>query len=141
MNNEDLLNTYIKYLQPTLIFQQDEDLDQQDLDLDDADADAEQDVEDDAGESTQEQDADQQAQDTQETDEQKGDATTSQKKSDTDLKFSADLASQFGNTVNKFTRAAAQVIKQRTINKEQSDNIYNLMGKIKDLLDAASKSV
>lgn len=141
MNNEDLLNTYIKYLQPTLIFQQDEDLDQQDLDLDDVDADAEQDVEDDAGESTQEQDADQQAEDTQETDEQKGDATTSQKKSDTDLKFSADLASQFGNTVNKFTRAAAQVIKQRTINKEQSDNIYNLMGKIKDLLDAASKSV
>ena len=143
MNNEDLLNTYLKYLQPTLIFEQDEDLDQQDLDLEDADSDAEdeQTSEQDTDESAQQQDTDQQSEDAQENAEQKTDATTSQKKSDTDLKFSADLASQFGNTVNKFTRAAAQVIKQRTINKEQSDNIYNLMGKIKDLLDAASKSV
>ena len=140
MNNEDLLNTYLKYLQPTLIFEQDEDLEQQDLDLEDADAESDQTTEQDTDETTQ-QDVNQQAEDTQENDEQKEDATTSQKKSDTDLKFSADLASQFGNTVNKFTRAAAQVIKQRTINKEQSDNIYNLMGKIKDLLDAASKSV
>ena len=140
MNNEDLLNTYLKYLQPTLIFEQDEDLEQQDLDLEDADAESDQTAEQDTDETTQ-QDVNQQAEDTQENDEQKEDATTSQKKSDTDLKFSADLASQFGNTVNKFTRAAAQVIKQRTINKEQSDNIYNLMGKIKDLLDAASKSV
>ena len=58
-----------------------------------------------------------------------------------DLKFSADLASQFGNTVNTFTQVAAKIIKLRTVNKEDSDKIYDLMGKIKDLLDAANKSV
>lgn len=144
MNNK-LYNVYLKCINPSIILQQDQqDLDQQDLEgdiqqTDDTEQDDNIQQPDDTEQGDIQEDSDPQEQDSkQQKDDQSDDAA---QKSDADLKFSADLASEFGNTVNKFTRAAAQVIKQRTINKEQSDNIYNLMGKIKDLLDAASKSV
>lgn len=144
MNNSKFYNTYLKCINPSIIAQQDDQIDDEqiedeDLDTDDTDTQDDVDLEDDSDDNTDTKDNAQSDDSSQ--NEQAEDTTVSQKKSDTDLKFSADLASQFGNTVNKFTRAAAQVIKQRTINKEQSDNIYNLMGKIKDLLDAAGKSV
>lgn len=57
-----------------------------------------------------------------------------------DLKFSVDLATEFSNTVNQFTLTCTKIVEDRMVDKETSDKVYNLMGKIKDLLDAASKT-
>lgn len=61
-------------------------------------------------------------------------------KGEADLKFSIDLATEFSNTVNQFTVVCAKIVQNRMIDKNTSDKVYNLMGKIKDLLDAARKN-
>lgn len=58
-------------------------------------------------------------------------------KSDIDLDFSVELATEFSNTINEFTAVAAQMIKTRKVSKVNSDKCYDLMSKIKNLLDAA----
>lgn len=58
-------------------------------------------------------------------------------KSDIDLDFSVELATEFSNTVNEFTAVAAQMVKTRKVSKINSDKCYDLMSKIKNLLDAA----
>lgn len=58
-------------------------------------------------------------------------------KSDIDLDFSVELATEFSNTVNEFTAVAAQMVKTRKVSKVNSDKCYDLMSKIKNLLDAA----
>lgn len=58
-------------------------------------------------------------------------------KSDIDLDFSVELATEFSNTVNEFTTVAAQMVKTRKVSKINSDKCYDLMSKIKNLLDAA----
>lgn len=58
-------------------------------------------------------------------------------KSDIDLDFSVELATEFSNTINEFTAVAAQMVKTRKVSKINSDKCYDLMSKIKNLLDAA----
>ena len=58
-------------------------------------------------------------------------------KSDINLDFSVELATEFSNTVNEFTAVAAQMVKTRKVSKINSDKCYDLMSKIKNLLDAA----
>lgn len=58
-------------------------------------------------------------------------------KVDIDLDFSVELATEFSNTVNEFTAVAAQMVKTRKVSKINSDKCYDLMSKIKNLLDAA----
>lgn len=58
-------------------------------------------------------------------------------KSDIDLDFSVELATEFSNTINEFTAVAAQMVKTRKVSKVNSDKCYDLMSKIKNLLDAA----
>lgn len=58
-------------------------------------------------------------------------------KTDIDLDFSVELATEFSNTVNEFTAVAAQMVKTRKVSKINSDKCYDLMSKIKNLLDAA----
>lgn len=58
-------------------------------------------------------------------------------KADIDLDFSVELATEFSNTVNEFTAVAAQMVKTRKVSKINSDKCYDLMSKIKNLLDAA----
>ena len=58
-------------------------------------------------------------------------------KSDINLDFSVELATEFSNTVNEFTAVAAQMVKTRKVSKVNSDKCYDLMSKIKNLLDAA----
>ena len=124
-NNNSLIDNYIKVA--GLITQQDED----------------QQTQDDTQETEQTEDIEQQESDTQQEEDTEQSQNKEQNNTDqkTQLKFSADLASEFGNTVNQFTKTAAEVIKQRSINKETSDKIYDLMAKIKNLLDAAGKSI
>ena len=124
-NNNSLIDNYIKVA--GLITQQDED----------------QQTQDDTQETEQTEDIEQQESDTQQEEDTEQSQNKEQNNTDqkTQLKFSADLASEFGNTVNQFTKTAAEVIKQRAINKETSDKIYDLMAKIKNLLDAAGKSI
>lgn len=62
------------------------------------------------------------------------------KKAEADLKFSVDLATEFSNTINQFTVVCSKIVQNRMVDKETSDTVYNLMGKIKDLLDAAGKT-
>lgn len=125
-NNNSLIDNYIKAA--GLITQQDED----------------QQAQNDTQETEQTEDTEQQESDTQQ-EEEDTEQTQNKEQNNTDqktqLRFSADLASEFGNTVNQFTKTAAEVIKQRAINKETSDKIYDLMAKIKNLLDAAGKSI
>lgn len=61
-------------------------------------------------------------------------------KGEADLKFSIDLATEFSNTVNQFTLVCSKIVQSRMVDKNTSDKVYNLMGKIKDLLDAARKN-
>ena len=56
-------------------------------------------------------------------------------KSDIDLDFSVELATEFSNTINEFTAVAAQMVKTRKVSKINSDKCYDLMSKIKNLLD------
>ena len=58
-------------------------------------------------------------------------------KSDIDLDFSVELATEFSNTVNEFTAVAAQMVKTRKVSKVNSDKCYDLVSKIKNKLDAA----
>ena len=58
-------------------------------------------------------------------------------KSDIDLDFSVELATEFSNTINEFTAVAPQMVKTRKVSKVNSDKCYDLMSKIKNLLDAA----
>ena len=58
-------------------------------------------------------------------------------KSDIDLDFSVELATEFSNTINEFTAVAAQMVKTRKVSKVNSDKCHDLMSKIKNLLDAA----
>lgn len=58
-------------------------------------------------------------------------------KADIDLDFSVELATEFSNTINEFTAVAAQMVKTRKVSKINSDKCYDLMSKIKNLLDAA----
>lgn len=58
-------------------------------------------------------------------------------KSDIDLDFSVELVTEFSNTINEFTAVAAQMVKTRKVSKVNSDKCYDLMSKIKNLLDAA----
>lgn len=59
---------------------------------------------------------------------------------DVDMKFSPELASEFINTINKFTTVCAKIVKVKTVGKELSDTFYDLYAKIKNLADAASKT-
>lgn len=59
---------------------------------------------------------------------------------DVDMKFSPELASEFINTINKFTTVCAKIVKVKTVGKELSDDFYDLYAKIKNLADAASKT-
>lgn len=135
---------YRKY--SNILFQADGDTQQEDLDeaseeLDDTEANLDEGDNDlDEGDDDLEEDQDEQNQ-SQDKSEQQTETKLDDSTNEIDLKFSADLASEFGNTVNEFTHVAAQVIKQRSVKKEQSDKIYDLMGKIKDLLNAANKSI
>lgn len=58
-------------------------------------------------------------------------------KADIDLDFSVELATEFSNTVNEFTAVAANIVKTRKVTKVNTDKCYDLMSKIKNLLDAA----
>jgi hypothetical protein len=58
-----------------------------------------------------------------------------------DMKFSIDLATEFSNTVNEFTNVCAKIVEVRNVNKETSDKFYDLYAKIKNLADAASKTL
>lgn len=58
-----------------------------------------------------------------------------------DMKFSIDLATEFSNTVNEFTNVCAKIVEVRNVNKETSDKFYDLYAKIKNLADAASKTI
>jgi hypothetical protein len=58
-----------------------------------------------------------------------------------DMKFSIDLATEFSNTVNEFTNVCAKIVEIRNVNKETSDKFYDLYAKIKNLADAASKTI
>lgn len=131
-NNNSLIDNYIKAA--GLITQQDEDQQTQD---DTQETEQTEDIED--IEDTEQQETDTQSEENTEQSQNKEQNNTTDQK--TQLRFSADLASEFGNTVNQFTKTAAEVIKQRSINKETSDKIYDLMSKIKNLLDAAGKSI
>ena len=59
---------------------------------------------------------------------------------DVDMKFSPELASEFINTINKFTTVCAKIVKVKTVGKELSDDFYDLYAKNKNLADAASKT-
>lgn len=61
-------------------------------------------------------------------------------KTDVDMKFSVDLATEFSNTVNEFTSVCAKIVEGRLISKDLSDKFYDLYSKIKNLADAASKT-
>lgn len=127
-HQENLIDTYLKL--SNLINEQDEDLEEDDLEQGDDN------LQDDDSENTED------SEDSEDTNETTTQESNEQQTDDNaDLKFSADLASEFGNTVNQFTKVAAEVVKQRSINKETSDKIYDLMAKIKNLLDAAGKSI
>lgn len=128
---ENLIDTYLKL--SNLINEQDEDLEEDDLEQSDDNL-QENDSED--SEETNNENSD-----TEDNDDSNQDLENQKSNDKADLKFSADLASEFGNTVNQFTKVAAEVVKQRSINKETSDKIYDLMSKIKNLLDAAGKSI
>ena len=58
-------------------------------------------------------------------------------KADIDLDFSVELATEFSNTINEFTAVAANIVKTRKVTKVNTDKCYDLMSKIKNLLDAA----
>lgn len=58
-----------------------------------------------------------------------------------DLNFSVELATEFSNTVNQFTKICADVVKNRSVAKDTSDKLDKLMGKIKNIIGAAQKSV
>ena len=57
------------------------------------------------------------------------------------MKFSVDLATEFSNTVNEFTTVCAKMVEKRIIDKTTSDKFYDLYSKIKNLADAASKTI
>lgn len=56
------------------------------------------------------------------------------------LIFSAQLATQFSNTINQFTTICAKIIQKRTVGQKTKDKFDELYGKIKSLVDAAAKS-
>lgn len=58
-----------------------------------------------------------------------------------DMKFSIDLATEFSNTVNEFTNICAKIVETRMVNKEVTDKFYDLHAKIKNLAEAASKTL
>lgn len=58
-----------------------------------------------------------------------------------ELNFSVELATEFSNTVNQFTKLCADVVKNRSVKKNISDDLDKLMGKIKNIVQAAEKSV
>lgn len=58
-----------------------------------------------------------------------------------DLNFSVELATEFSNTVNEFTKRCAQIVKNRSVKKTTSDDLDRLIDKIKNIIKAAQKSV
>ena len=58
-----------------------------------------------------------------------------------ELNFSVELATEFSNTVNQFTKLCADVVQNRSVKKNISDDLDKLMGKIKNIVQAAEKSV
>lgn len=60
---------------------------------------------------------------------------------DPKMKFSVELATEFKNTVNEFTSVCASILQKRAASQELKDRFEDLYGKIKDLADAASKTL
>lgn len=60
---------------------------------------------------------------------------------ETKLNFSVELATEFSNTVNQFTKTCAEIVKNRTVKKTISDDLDKLMRKIKNIVQAAEDSV
>lgn len=55
--------------------------------------------------------------------------------------FPDPLLTEFINTVNQFTRLCANVVQNKSVTVDKSKNLDKLIGKIKNLLQAAEKSV
>lgn len=60
---------------------------------------------------------------------------------ETKLNFSVELATEFSNTVNQFTKTCADIVKNRSVKKTVSDDLDKLMRKIKNIVQAAEDSV
>lgn len=60
---------------------------------------------------------------------------------DKELELSNELSAELINTINEFTQIASKIVKNHSVNKETSDKCYNLLSKIKNLLDAAKNSI
>ena len=58
-----------------------------------------------------------------------------------EMKFSQDLAAEFSKTINEFTTICAKIVERKVVDKNASDRFYDLYAKIKNLADAASKSI
>lgn len=123
-NNQKLIDKNNKFL----IINEDTD------DWEDDSADQTDDQEDDTDEQSDESDSNDQ------NEQSVSDKEQEQQKS-ADLKFSADLAAEFGNTCNKFTTLAAKVVKQRTVGKETTENLTKMLDKLKSLIEAANNSI
>lgn len=55
--------------------------------------------------------------------------------------FPDALLTEFINTVNQFTRLCAEVVQNKSVTQDKSKQLDKLVGKIKNLLQAAQKSV
>ena len=55
--------------------------------------------------------------------------------------FPDALLTEFINTVNQFTRLCAEVVQNKSVTQNKSQQLDKLVGKIKNLLQAAQKSV
>ena len=55
--------------------------------------------------------------------------------------FPDALLTEFINTVNQFTRLCAEVVQNKSVTQDKSQQLDKLVGKIKNLLQAAQKSV
>ena len=62
-------------------------------------------------------------------------------KPEIELKFSNNLALEFANTMNLFTRICARMVEKKTIDEETYDKFSVLHSKIKNLVDAARNSI
>ena len=64
-----------------------------------------------------------------------------EEKPEIELKFSDNLATEFANTINLFTKVCEKMVQNTAVDKDTFTRFDDLLAKIKNLADAARNSV
>lgn len=125
--------------------QKKEDQEQEDLDLGDDEEGQDQNVEDEKedvqGDEQEEQNFELDMDDLDDEPQSQGNPEELNPQNQVAFNFPDALLTEFINTVNQFTRLCAEVVQNKSVTQDKSQQLDKLVGKIKNLLQAAQKSV